>query len=88
MSDDGVNVVTIHGGSADPRAGVPNDTVIEYLEELLERARSGDVQGIAGGYLDRDLVASYFVIGKAGTYGMTGALVCATNRVARIADGE
>lgn len=44
----GNNIVSLHGAlSAHETGGTPHELTIERLEGLLERARKGEIQGIA-----------------------------------------
>lgn len=48
-------VVSLHGGPVGPAgpttSSEPDETVIEILEELLERAKTGEVSALAYAYL-------------------------------------
>lgn len=61
-------------GEPVPMAREPNAACIRALEDLLERARSGEVQGFAGATLDADQCASWHAAGFVGSFGMLGAL--------------
>lgn len=60
--------------TAVPAAGVPQSDVIEALEWLLERARSGEVQTVAVAFMDKDSLASWRVQGLVGGYSFLGAV--------------
>ena len=68
-------IVSLRGGTV--LGGEPSDTLVGYLEDLLEQARSGHVVGIAGATVEASGVASYTVVGRVGGFGLSGALACA-----------
>lgn len=48
MSEDRTNVVPIRAGVApDPDAGSVNEATVKELEDILQRARAGEVVGVA-----------------------------------------
>lgn len=53
---------------------VPNESAIELLEEMLERARSGDVVGVCITAVHADKCGSYCMAGLVGGYSILGAL--------------
>lgn len=53
--------------------GVPNDKLITDIQELLEKAKSGEISGLAWASLHRDDATSYGWNGKL-TRGVIGAL--------------
>jgi hypothetical protein len=64
------NVSSLHGGITGERHSVP--VLVEYLEELLEKARSGEVIGV--GVVERyyDGVVGSQVVGLVGSFAMVG----------------
>ena len=81
MSD----VTYIRGAApADNVSAEPNPIVIGYLEDLLERARSGDIRGLVTVDLDGDGYASYGAVGSIGGFSMQGALTCVSTLIAEI----
>lgn len=62
----------------------PNLALIKYLENLLDRARSGDLQGIVTVGMDADGLAAYGLIGSCGGFAMQGALTLVSTLVAEI----
>lgn len=68
-------IVSLRGGTV--LGGEPSDALVEYLEDLLEQARSGHVVGIAAATVESSGVASYAVVGRVGGFGLSGALACA-----------
>ena len=68
-------IVSMRGGSV--LGGEPSDTLVKYLEDLLEQARSGHVVGIAAATVEASGVASYSIVGRVGGFGLSGALACA-----------
>lgn len=65
-------VVSIDGSEV-PETRVVRESVVETLEEMLERAKSGDIQGIACSFVDSDRCCQYVVAGVVGGYGMIGS---------------
>lgn len=67
------NVVSLGGGPAlDNRE--PSEALISHLEDLLERARSGEIMGMAAATLYRDRTTAYSVVGAIEGFSMVGAL--------------
>ena len=65
-----------------PERGLePSQAVIEFLEDALERAKTGELQAIAGACLFDDGCA-YHVLGWAGSFEMMGALSMAAHSLA------
>ena len=65
-------VTSIHGCSV-PEAGEPQPLLVEFLEELLERARSGELQGLGTVSFWRDRTTSWTHRGLAGSFSQVGA---------------
>lgn len=55
-------------------AGIPRDDLVEELERLIEAARSGEIQGIAGAILYRDGATSVVAAGLCNSRGVIGGL--------------
>ena len=67
------NVVSLGGGPIlDNRE--PSEALIAHLEDLLERARSGEIMGMAAATLYRDRTTAYSVVGAIEGFSMVGAL--------------
>jgi hypothetical protein len=79
------NVAAINGSVVVP--GEPNETCVAECERLLERARAGDIVGIAAAILHRDNTASYALAGIAGGFGMLGAAEMIKSELVAINDG-
>jgi len=62
----------------------PSQTVIEYLETLLARAQSGELQGVVTVGMDADGYAGYGLVGQCGGFAMQGALTCVSTLVAEV----
>ena len=78
------NVVLINGAATmDPSA--PNEAVVEFLEDMLERARSGEVQGVSGAYVNADDSAGSFHFGYISP-AQVGSMVLAQKRMAEALD--
>lgn len=71
-SSTGRNVTSLHGAVVPD--GEPNPNCVAKLEELLERAKAGDVTGIALAALHSDNTASTAVVGNVGPYSLLGAV--------------
>lgn len=65
-------VTAIHGASIP--SNEPNPKVIAELEGILEKARSGEITGIAAVSMHADQCVSYVIVGRAGSFSMVGAL--------------
>ena len=77
-------VVAMRGGPVVAEA-TPNAPVISLLEEYLERARSGDVQGVVFASLHSDDLCSYSCAGAiGGSYGLVGAVTMALDNLVAI----
>ena len=57
-----MSIVSITGGRA-IYSGEPDQTTVELLEDLLERARAGEIQGVVGAMVYRDSTACGFCAG-------------------------
>lgn len=79
MSD---GVVALHGGPTYQRKVV--DGVVETLEDLLERARSGEIICLTAVYTYYDGLAAYTSSGLVGGYSQLGALRMAENSLISI----
>jgi len=65
------NIRSIYNGAA---FGEPNEDVIQYLEDLLERAKNGEVVGTAVAALHKGEFADFKFVGKVVGFGIVGAL--------------
>lgn len=70
MSD---NVVNIYGGAI-PEKNEPCESVVQLLEELLEGAKKGHVQGFCGVTKEDDGYAFRYMAGYVEGYELQGAL--------------
>ena len=76
------NVVDMLSGERALVAGEPHPDLIRELEWLLEAARSGEVQALAGGFTYRDGTATNIIVGMAArSTGLIGALDRAKHRL-------
>lgn len=64
-------------GQVSHRSAEPCEACIQGLEEMLERARTGDIQGFVAAILTSADAAEYRIAGRVGGFGMQGALECA-----------
>lgn len=75
-------IVSINGDySGELKMGEPNEIVISHLEKLLEKAKSGAIQGIVTAQLYSDGTTSWGTHGFIGGHSLTGALSVALNDV-------
>lgn len=76
------NIVDLRSRETALVAGEPNENLIRELEWLLEAARSGEVQALAGGFTYRDGTATNIIVGMAArSTGLLGALERAKYRL-------
>lgn len=78
----------ITDGDIQPSGGEPNENLVEFLEELLEKARSGEIIGIAGGAMHPSpvgsiMVTSNFRCGWNSSIAMVGTLEDVKYRILR-----
>lgn len=79
------DVVYIRGAQpADHGPVEPSQVVIEYVEHLLARAQSGELQGVVVVAMDADGYAGYGLVGRCGGFAMQGALTCVSTLVAEV----
>lgn len=62
----------------------PNEGVVALLEMALERAKRGDIRGLATVDIDPDGYATYSLVGAVGGYSMQGALHCVSAHITDI----
>jgi hypothetical protein len=65
-------VVSI-GKNPVPDEGEPNEVLIAFLREMLERAESGEIQGVGMVALHADRTANWHVAGLVGGLALLGA---------------
>ena len=58
-------MVNLPSAGVEPRAGEPDDNLVASLERVLEKARSGEIQGFAGVAIYRDLAYGDIFMGPA-----------------------
>lgn len=51
-----------------------NQVLVAFLEEVLERTKSGEIQGVVISCMYNDLTADYLMVGRVGGHSMVGAL--------------
>jgi hypothetical protein len=66
------NVIALNGGEVLGLA-VPQESLIGALNELLERANSGELQGAAIALVDKDKLGGFCIAGVIGGYAILGA---------------
>lgn len=69
-----MNVISLNGDPLVEAAGTPNQTVINALEEALEQARAGKIQGVTMAWLDERAHACWRSFGFVGGFSLVGAL--------------
>jgi hypothetical protein len=67
----GDNVAALRGDKV--FTGEPNAGAVAKLQELLERAKAGDLTGVVCATLHSDGTASYAIAGMIGPYSLLGA---------------
>lgn len=88
MADD-PKVVTLHGEPLQADGKVePNQAAIKALESLLERAKRGEITGVAGAVRLETGNTEWHCSGWLGGFSMVGALQCLLMHLTRIALGD
>lgn len=82
------NVVQINRNGQIVPSPEASPKLIEFLEKQVERAKAGEIRGMAGAMLERDNTGSYFLAGFTGGFSMVGALDVAHVLLVRNAMGE
>lgn len=67
------NVVAL-SGQVPTEAGQPYPQLVEMLEELLDKAKSGEIQGACVAYMFRDGSSVFETSTRDTTYSLVGAL--------------
>ncbi len=75
-----MKVVSMNGSPITAPGEVSKETV-ERLEDLLERAKSGEVIGFVGVSMDRDETVAYHGAGRIASYQVMGALSGAAMKI-------
>lgn len=71
------DVVYIRGAKpAAQEKCVPNATLIACLKDVLQKAESGEITGVACVMAYDDGMASYSLVGQVGGFSMVGATQC------------
>lgn len=73
MSDEPRNVVDLHTGQTPIEAREPYPPLVAMLEEQLERARSGEIQGMCTSYLYHDGTGQFWNVSRRADYALIGA---------------
>jgi len=60
----------------------PSQALVEWLEETLELAKTGEIQGMAGAARFSDGSATYHIMGWAGGFTLQGAMATAAHMLA------
>jgi hypothetical protein len=75
------NIVALTGRPVGAPTGEPDRFLVEVLEDLLERAKSGQIVGMAAVFLEHDGQSAYDIVGRVGGFTMAGALAAAVHTV-------
>jgi len=67
-------VTSIFDGGMIPEPGEANASLVSYLEDLLEAARSGEIVGVCCANLHSDRTGGFSNVGIVGGYSMLGAI--------------
>lgn len=83
-----VDITYIHGAQPTEPPKMVRENVVSHLEDLLDRAKAGEVSGIIT--VDRDDLghAAYGIVGAIGGFNMQGAISCVAAHLAAINMGE
>ena len=81
------NVIALNGGEVLGLA-VPQESLIDALNDLLERAKSGELQGAAIALVDKDKQAGFCIAGVIGGYAILGAAMSMQVRLRDIIEGD
>ena len=81
------NVTAIRGGPIYQRSR-PNPHVITMLEDLLERARAGNVIGLVAVDVDEAGLACWHKAGKTGGFSLLGGVAALQSYLSDAANGE
>lgn len=65
-------------------AGEVSDVCVDMMKDFLERAKSGEIQGVALSYVDNIGVAGYHLGGRLGGFSMQGAAQCICDELSDI----
>lgn len=71
---------------APPPRAEPSQILIDELEQLLERARSGDIIGGALAVIDASGVSEYHIVGYSEGFALVGAATCMQAKLTDIAN--
>lgn len=80
MSKPDCEIVSIHGHNCDPRQAA--DSVVKLLENCLERARAGELVGVAIAGMHFDMSTMQACAGQCSTPATIGALFQLATRLA------
>ena len=81
------NVIALYGGEVLGLA-VPRESLIDALNELLERAKSGELQGAAVASVDKDGKGCFCIAGVIGGYAILGAAMSMQVRLRDIIEND
>ena len=81
------NVIALNGGEVLGLA-VPRESLIDALNELLERAKSGELQGAAVALVDKDGKGCFCIAGVIGGYAILGAAMSMQVRLRDIIEDD
>lgn len=73
------NIVALNGNPINGSPSEPSQFLIEALEDLLERAKSGQIVGMAAVSLEHDGQSPYCLVGRIGGFNMAGSLSTLTH---------
>lgn len=73
------NVVSLDGGPVGGDSVAPNMNVVLMLEEMLQMAHAGQLQGLVGVQMLSDRTCPYLAVGKVGGFTMAGSLSALTH---------
>jgi hypothetical protein len=71
-----------------PHSSAPNPALIEWLQEKLDEAKRGELQGVVGVSHFSDHEAQYFMMGNLNGYAVQGALHTCLHRLTAAQVGD
>jgi hypothetical protein len=82
------DITYIHSTQPAEKPKIVPENVVAHLEDLLDRAKAGEVSGVVTVDLDSLGHAAYGIVGAVGGFSMQGAISCVAAHLAVINMGE
>lgn len=74
-------IVSLFDGGIDPAAKIPHEPLVGILSDLLEKAKSGEIQGAIIAYQYHDGITSYATSVRVSSFALLGALETAKHSI-------